>query len=349
MEDLSDVINRKIWSAEQLLSQAQDIADRAKALAPSERREISVTVDDWSEDKVKRRIEVVREAVLYPIRYKNKKMLEKVGVNPERIPQNVLDNTELLHTIVALVAKIAEIAEPLTAVMTSEHLVERRLIDAPDEIEQKLQDIIDSQSSLQEILKLRSRISKEFEYQILKNSLEDTSFLEEAEEITSHISHISSLGVLLSETLEFEEMCEMLKAVRGGLSDVTDEYGISSEDIRQKLDGTTLSQAYEIVDRLKREYAEKKAKLSEEWETYAHTLKSLDKEIAEFPDTLHELETQVDDMRSRCIDHLGNAGFRLLKFVRGEEEFPENVAIEDVEMALRILRPIFLRGLREED
>jgi len=349
MEDLSDVINRKIWTAERLLSQVQDIAEKAKVLSPNERTEIPSTVDDWSEDKVERRIEVVRDAVLYPIRHKNKQKLEDIGVNAERIPQNVLDDTELLHKIVALVGKIRDIDGQLADILANEHLIERWLIDAADEIEQKLQDIIDSQSSLQEILELEQKIDKQFEYQLLKNCLGDTSFLEEAEEIASHINHISSLGVLVIGNLEFEKMCEMLGALHGGLSDLTDQYGISGDDIGQKLHGTTLSEACQIVDQLGKECAEKKTKLLEEWEIYAHTLKSLDKEIPEPPYTLQELEEQVNDMRARCVNHLGGAGFRLLKFVRGEEEFPENIEIKDVEIALRILRPIFLRGLREED
>ena len=349
MEDISDIINRKIWTAERLLSQAQGIAEKAKDLSPNERREISATVEDWSQDKVERRLEVVREAVLNPIRHKNKKKLEKIGIGTERIPQDLVDSTERVDRIVALLWKIRNIAEQLTDIVSNEHLIERWLIDDPDEIEQKLQDIIDGQSSLREILEIDEKIEEKFKYQLLKKSLEDTSFLEEAEEITSNVSHISSLGVLVSNSLEFEKTCEMLGTLHSRLSDLADNYGISGDDIRQKVDGTTLSEAYQMVGQLEKECVEKKRKLLEERKIFAYTLKSLDKEIPELPDTLLELEKQVNVMRARCLEHLGDAGLRLLKFLRGEDEFPENIEVGEIEIALRILRPIFLRGLREGD
>lgn len=54
-------------------------------------------------------------------------------------------------------------------------------------------------------------------------------------------------------------------------------------------------------------------------------------------------------MREKCLGHLGELGFKLLKFLRGEEEFPEDIEVEGIKKALEALRPLFLKSIKEED
>ena len=84
---------------------------------------------------------------------------------------------------------------------------------------------------------------------------------------------------------------------------------------------------------------------------YASTLRTFGDEISELPNTLQDLKNSVSLMEKRCLEHLGDTGdtgIKILKFLRGEEEFPEDIEIKEIKKALEILRPILSKSLKEE-
>ena len=346
MENIDDVIIRKIWTAEDLLPQAEEIVEKSKSLSPNKRKEISVTIGDWSEDRIKKHIETVREAVINPIRHKNKEKLKNIGVEIEKSPQEVFDDSKLIDKIATLYKNIKNIINQLTDILIDESLIERWLKESPDEVEQKLQDVVDAESSFKEIFE--KEINEKFKSELLKRSLEDISFLESAEEIISNIEYLNSFGVLLGYTVEFEEFRDNLDTLSGKIKDIVEDFGISKGEIKQKIERKALSKACEIIEQLENECDAKKRKLLDEWKIYESTLKSFGDEIPEPPDTLPELEESVSSIKKRCLEHLGKSGFSLLKFLRGKEEFPDDITIGEIKKALEVLRPIFLKSLREE-
>jgi len=346
MEDIESVIQRKIWTAEQLLLRAKEIVEKSKSLSPSIRKGISVTISDWSEDKVRKHIEAIREAVIYPIRHENKKKLESIGVDIEKIPEGIFDDTKLIDNIVAHFEDIKDISNQLADILIGERLIEGWLKESPDEIKQKLNDIVNAKSSFKDVLE--KKIDQKFKYELLKRALENIEYLEDVNEILSDIEYVSSFGVLLDYSTPFKEFCENLDKARRKIEDILESYGISEDKIRQKINKKILSDACKDLEQLENECAERKRTLLDEWKLYASTLKSFGEEITEPPNILPELEKFVSSMKEKCLKHLGESGFRLLKFLRGEEEFPDDIEIKEIKKALEALRPIFLKSLREE-
>ncbi|MCK4823073.1 hypothetical protein KA005_45350, partial [bacterium] len=227
-----------------------------------------------------------------------------------------------------------------------ESLIERWLKESPDEVEQKLQDVVDAESSFKEIFE--KEINEKFKSELLKRSLDNVSFLEKAEEIISNIEYLKSFGVLLDYTVEFEKFRDNLDTLSGKINDITEDSGISEDEIKQKIEGEALSKAQEIIEQLENECLAGKRKLLEDWEMYASTLRSFGDEISEPPDTLPDLERSVSAMEKNCLEHLGDIGIKILKFLRGEEEFPEDIEIKEIKRALEVLRPILSKSLKEE-
>lgn len=347
MEDsICDVINRKIWAVEELLSQAGEIVEKSRSLPPNKRKEISITISDWSEERVKRHIETAREAVINPIRHKNKEKIKNIGVDVQKIPQEVFDYSELINKIATLFEDIKNISNQLTDILIGEDLIERWLKESYDEVEQKLQNIVDAKPSFKEILE--KEIDEKFKSELLKRSLDDVILLETAEEIISNVEYLKSLGVLLDYTTEFEKFRDNLDTLIGKINDIMEDFGISEDEIKQKIEGKAHSKAWEIIKQLENECISKKRKLLEDWEMYASTLRSFGDEISEPPATLPDLGISVSSMEKNCIGHLGDTGIKILKFLRGEEEFPEDIKIKEIKKALEVLRPILSKSLKEE-
>jgi hypothetical protein len=342
MEDIGDVIQRKIWTAEQLLSQAQETVKKSKRLSPDKKRGITVTIRDWSEEKVKKHVEIIRDSITYPIRHQNKKKLESIGITVEKIPQDVFDNEELMNKIITLFKAIRKIDHQLADILIKGHLIEKWAIESTDEIEQKLQSIVAAESSFKEIF--QKKIDKKFKNQLLKKSLEDTSFLEQAEETISNIEYLNSFEVLLDYTVPFEEFHNNLDKVNGKIKTIIKNYAMSENEIKRKIEGKELLKAFEILEQMESECAEKKKELLRQWKVYASSLRSLGDEISEPPNTLPELERSISSIKKRCLKYVGKSGLRLLSFIRGEEEFP-NISITEIRKALEALRPIFLKSL----
>lgn len=348
MENINDIIQRKIFALEQFLSEIKELAKKSKSLPRDKITEIPITISDWSEEKVKKHIETVREAVIYPIRHLNKNKLENIGITTGKIPESIFDNTILIDKVVELLEGIKKISDLLMKILFDEHLIEKWLLESSDEIEQKLQGIIDAEISLKEIIK-KEIINEKFKCEILKRTLEDAIFLEKAEEIISNIEYLNRFGVLLDYTGEFGKFCENLDKTSDKAKDIVGNYGIPENEIKQKIEKKELSDAYKIIETLESECAERKRKLMDECKIYESTLKSFGDEILEPPKTIPELEKFVDSMREKCLGHLGELGFKLLKFLRGEEEFPEDIEVEGIKKALEALRPLFLKSIKEED
>lgn len=346
MKDIDDIIHRKIFAVEQILSQMKEIVKKSKSLSPSEIKEISITISDWSEDAVRKHIENLKELVVNPIRHKNKKKLENIGVNIEKISVNIFEDTELIDKIVLFSEKLKNIDDQLIDILLKEHLIERWVRDTPDKIELQLQEIVEAESSIKEIF--QKNFDEKFKYELLKRILEDADFLNKAEEIISNIEYLNSFGVLLDPLDQFEEFCNISDYLSSKIKENIENNEISKEEVKQKIKGKTLSKASEIIKKIETECIEKKRKLLEEWKMYSSTLRSFDDEIQEPPDTLLELKKSVSLIRDKCLKHMGTPGFKLLKFLKGEEDFPDDIKLEEIKKALEALRPIFLKSLKEE-
>jgi len=238
--------------------------------------------------------------------------------------------------------------------LIDEQFIEAWLRDIPDKIEQKLQDIVDAESVLKETIE--KKINEQFKHKLLTRVLEDTSFWEDTEEMLSNIGYLSKFGVLIDYSLRFDDLYKGLDTLSRKINDIVDNFGIPEEEITQKVEKKVHAEAYRIIEEIEKECVEKKRGLIEEAKMYLSILKSLNEELPEIPSniseleekTLPELEEYARRMKKRSLDHLKESGMKLLNFLKGEAYFPKDIQIDDVKRALEVLRPVFLKGIREE-
>jgi hypothetical protein len=67
--------------------------------------------------------------------------------------------------------------------------------------------------------------------------------------------------------------------------------------------------------------------------------------VEEAPSELPELEKGIKRLESECVDALGEDGLKLLIFLKGEGDFPQEISIDTVKRSLNILRPLFAKCL----
>lgn len=343
-EDMQNLIQRKIWTAEELLSEARELAGNATKLPRKIRKSIPVFPGEWSENRVKTYLKQLDAAIRDPLRYKNKKILEDSGLITKGIPEEIFDDTTGIEEIVKLIARIKEELNEKVVVLLKK-ILSKWLKDGTDKSKEKLSEILDKKIALQRI--------SEFEYgnlrdELLQKSLEDTEFLASAEGLISKARFVDKFGVSVKYNGDFNEFERNLKNVHQKLVNLQEQYQISKKEISNFLKDRTLNDADEFLHDKLEEYSERKRSLLEEWNMYSIALKSIGQEVSEPPQGIHELENDVGILKKKCLESLGEEGLRILKFLRGEENFPDKISKEGIKKALQLLRPLFVKFLRQE-
>jgi len=342
MEDITKVVERKIWTADQLLSQLGEIKKKSESLSPEERMRIPGFSDDWSEEGVTKYVKEVGKAVEDPIKYKNKVRLEGIGVKTERISDDILGDTLGIDEILRFFQELKNINE----ILITEALLANWLKEGTDNTKEKLEGIVRAKPAFKRILE--SGVDKKLKSELLKKSIIDIGFLSKAEDMIAKFTNIRDYEVVLEYDGDFEKLYQNLGEAWAKLQQIQQTYGISEAEIKNLINGKALLDAAELLANMDKEYAEKKRKLLEEWNMYASTLKSFGEEVLEPPESPQELGNAIEGLRNRCLEYLGESGLKLLKFLKGEDEFPANVGIEEIRKALESLRPFFLKALKEE-
>lgn len=343
-EDIEALIQRKIWTAEGLVLEASELAAKATKLPRKIRKNIPVFPDEWSENRVKAYLKQLDVAIRDPLRYKNKKLLEDSGLLTKGIPEEVLDDTTGIQEIVDFVASIEDEFNE-KAVFFLKKILSEWLKDGIEKSKEKISEILDKKTALKRI--------SEFEYEnlrdeLLQKSLSNTGFLSTAEDLISKVRFVDKFDVSIEYDGEFGEFENSLKNVHQKILDLQELFQISKEEISKVLKGKKLKDADNFLQKKIEEYAERKRSLLEEWNMYSVALQSTGQEVDEPPHGIYELENGVQDLKEKCLKSLGEEGLKILTFLRGEGDFPNEISEEGIKKALRLLRPLFMRFFRQE-
>jgi len=350
VENITDIIQRKIWTAEEISKKLDDLVEKSKTISPNERKMLPTTIGDWSEDKVKKFIESLERAIINPLRHKNKEKLKKIGIDVTRIPDEIFDDSELIEGILAIFEKINEKTdEAITRILIETREIENWLINSED-IFQRLQDILDIAPQLKEIVK--KDIDEQFKRELIIRALKNTAFMDEAEEVLSNIDYLCSFEILIDYSAKFEELTDDLNRLTEKISNLVSDFGISEEKVREKVRGKSHKDTLNVVEEMQNKYTGEKERLIDDIKIHLSILRSFgDKTLDESElneKTLQELRKLLEEIRKKSLEHLDESGMRIFRFLKGEENFPEDIGLEEVKKSLERLRPIFLKGLKEE-
>lgn len=347
MEDITKVIERKIWTADQLLSQLGGIKKKSESLSPEERMRIPAFTEDWSEEGVAKYAKEVEKAVEDPIKYKNKVRLEGIGVKIYGISDDILGDTLGIDEILRLFQELKNINESINEILVKESLLASWVKEGTNNTKGKLEEIVRAKPAFKRILE--SGVDKKLKSELVRRSIIDVNFLTMAENAIAKFTNLRDYEVVLEYDGDFEKLYQSLSEAWGKIQQIQQAYGVSEVEIKDLINGKALLDAAELLENMDKEYAERKRKLLEERNIYASTLKSFGEEVSEPLENLQELEEAIENLRNRCLEYLGESGLKLLKFLKGEEEFPANLGMEEIKKALESLRPFFLKALREEE
>ena len=189
-------------------------------------------------------------------------------------------------------------------------------------------------------------VDESLKSELLRRSMTEVRFLSEAETAILRLAQVGDYGVVLDYGGDSEEFLAALNKAWDGIQRIREEYGVSREEVQEVLRDKTLLETNRLLEKMDQEYSERRDKLLEAWETYALTLKSLGEAVLEPPETIGEFEEAIENLQNECLERLGEPGLRLLRFLRGEDEFPD-IGIEEIKNALEALRPFFLKSLTE--
>lgn len=340
MEEITDVIQRRVWTVEELRSQLSDLQEDWDSLSAEEKERAPRFSGDWSEKSVRKYLGDLERAVKDPIKYRSRERLEQFTVDTDRISDDVLANGSGVDRVIELMDQVIEIDGRL---VTGDHLT-AWLRNGLDEARGKLREIINAKPAFERVLE--SDIDENLRSGLLEKAVMNVGFLEEAKALLQQLATLRDLQVVPEYDGDLEGFCEGIGLVTTLVEQVQERYGVPSENIETFFGDITLQETNMVLEKLCESWAEEEVQLKTEWNTYASTLRSLDEVVPQPPEYLVELQQGIESLRDRCLEHLGKSGLGLLRFIRGEAEFPE-VEMGEVKRFLETLRPFLLRSLEE--
>jgi hypothetical protein len=345
-EDIVNVIQRKLWTVEQLLPQAQELTKKTVELPKEMKKNIPHFSNDWSEDNVKKHVEKLHAIVRDPIRYKNRKLIEELGLQTKEIPDGVFDDSLGIRDAAGLFGDLRKFKKSISDILVQKGALLAWLKEGTDKAKEGLQGILNAKTAFERISE--SGIDESLRDELIQRSATDIGFVSSAEDAISKVKFISGFKISIQYDGEFDRFLEALENIQEKLTKLQEDYGIQIQEISTLVKGKSLPQAHELLEKELGESFQKKNTLLIEWKMYSTTLKSLGSQVPEVPTGIHELEKEIGRLKTECMNRIGEEGMVVLEFLKGEAEFPEEVSKESVTKVLVILRPLFSKFLREE-
>jgi len=271
-------------------------------------------------------------------------LLEDNGVKVKGIPEDIFDDSESLDKIAENLKKVNE---KMAKLITEKEMINAWLREGTPAALENLGEILNAKGAFQRILE--SDTEESLKDELLIKCIQQRDFIEKAEEIISQINLIKGYGIDTKYEGTLEALQMQLSGLKAKLEELENEYKIPRSEVTAAVEGKALSEADETLKRKIEEYSKKKAKLREEYRMYSSTLKSLGFDVQVEPQGLHDLGKAVEELKQESIKALGDQGFSILQFLKGEGEFPKKISQESMKKTLEILRPFFLKALKEEE
>ncbi|MHA1169962.1 MAG: hypothetical protein ACTSRU_19205 [Candidatus Hodarchaeales archaeon] len=346
IQETINLIQRKVWTVEELSSQLDSVMDNLGKLSNEHRKRIPVFPSDWSEAGVKKYVKDIEKAVNEPIKYMNRRKLEEIGVKTEGVAEEVLGNTRGIGEILSILGEIKSISVDMNEKLLTDSMVTKWLREGIDVTKQKLQEINDAKPAFKRLAE--SEVDTQLRTALIEKALLDTGSLSRCEDIISKSKYLQDFEITLQYRGDFEKFCANVDEVCDKIRCIQDEFGISIEQLTGTIKNKELSDLGEILDKDYYEYDKEKRKLTDECNMYSYTLSSIGQDVPEIPESLLELRTTVEHMKQKCLEYLGESGLALINFMKEGGEFPTQVGIEEIKRTLEILRPFFMKVLERE-
>lgn len=343
-EGVTDKIRKAVLTAEYLVSEADNLADRSNILSAKEREMLPKFKGLWKEKEIRKYLKQLEEALKKPRVYRSRKLLEEVGLTSDGISSDVLETTEEIKKIASRLAQLNDIGG-LLPTLEDARTVSRWLNDDLTVTIEKVDAIIEAKEAFRRLLNL-GNLNDTTKNSFIKLAFEDLSSIQQAEELDSRIAILRNYGVDCNETEEnLQSFLDSCGQVYETISELETVYQISTGEIETLVRSKSLAEAESAITNKLEETKRQYVKLETEWLELTHTLKSLGQETPPQPQGVLEMQTSILELEVKCRESLGESGQKLLSFLIGKCEFPEELSNDEIKIALERLRPFIVKGL----
>lgn len=346
-EDIANVIQQRRWTVDQLSSEARLLSTKANELPEDIKKNIPIFSQNWSEDGLQQFMELFRESIKNPIRHKNRELLEQLGIQTKGIPEDTFDDSTTINDVTGFLGEIKNAEEVVARLLIEKQLVFGWLKEGASRAKDNLQEILNAKSALKRVAS--ANIDSNIRSELLYRSLSDRHFIDQAESMIGKAVSLQNYGLSVKLNENFEKFVTDLESVSGKCSTLQSEYGTTTTEIKSSLEGKELQEAETLLAIKLAELSQKKNSLLEEWNVYSTTLKSIDHNVPDVPLGIQQLAEGVKELKEECLGALGERGLAILDFLKGKSDFPNEATTDEIKRTLQILRPLFLKMLKEED
>jgi chromosome segregation ATPase len=346
-EEITTIIQRKRLAAEEKLKEMKGLLNKAAQLPGATRKNIPIFPGDWSEDGVWEHIEKLKDSIRNPLRHRNKKIMEEIGVQLKGLPEEIFEESTGIEQIRESFEELKKTNTILTKTLIKKEILQAWLKEGLDKAKENLQSILEAKAGFQRILETKA--DEKIREELLAESLKNRDYISSAEDILSKMKFMREYSIREEYGENLEVLQVTLENVYEKITNLQDEYEVPRDEVIKVTREKPLVEVDKILEKQIEEYSKKKAKLQEEYKVYSSTLKSIGHEVPEMPEKFEELIKAVEQLNKQCMAELGKEGFSILQFLKEKAEFPEKISREGIKKTLEILRPFFLKSLREEE
>ena len=343
-EGFTDRIRKSVLTAEHLLSEAENLADRSNILSAEERELLPKFKGLWKEKEIRKYLDQLEEALKKPCVYRSRKLLEEVGITSESISSDVLESTEEIKKLVSKLIQLNDISGLLQA-LEDTRIVSHWLNDDSIVAIEKVDAIVEAKEAFRRLTDL-DNLEDTIKSSFIKSAFEDLSSIQQAEELDSRIASLRSYGIDCNATeVDLQPLLELCGQVHQTISDLESLYKATTDEIKASVRGKPLAEAHKVITDKLSKTRQQYSNLEIEWLGLSRTLKSLGYDIPPKPKGIFEMQTSISELENKCQESLGESGQKLLNFLVGKSGFPEELSGEEIKSALEKLRPFIIKGL----
>jgi len=344
-ESVGERINKSLWTVDNFIKEAKELLNKAQKLSLKERSELPKFIGVWKEDEIERHLERLKEAIDEPRIASSRKLLEKIGISTKAIPKDILEETEKIEDITSLFYDLKEKIGEVANVLIKREIIIKWLMEGLLEAKNKLESAVDTATGFKRLLNLEN-LSGKLKEKFLERAFEDSRSISDAEELNLQIGYIKEYGIVTEyrdeDLKEFSEQC---KKTYQYLKKFENEYQLLINEVKEWIGSKDLREVCTVLADKETEVFREYAKLKKEWRELSDILGEESPE----PKGIPNLRARIKELEERCNEILGENGQKLLNFLRGKTEFPDELSKEQLKEALKILRPFITISFRGEE
>jgi hypothetical protein len=184
--------------------------------------------------------------------------------------------------------------------------------------------------------------------EILIRAARDLPSLSSIEELARRADALAQMGCVMGPNTGFDEIKSFINVAYECVAKMRELTGAADSAFDQLIKGKEVRVASEGLVQAVEEKQALQATLTDEWKSLADATKLLNISGASEvpPRSIPSLQTEINALREACLTTLGDDGMVILKFLRGEADFPGELTIGQIQHALTVLRPTLTRALK---